>query len=233
MSSDSEPAVDIFAEDEWDEYTYENHGVTQRYLGSWRNFDGGWPGTTYMTSFLLTEGASAIKGKRVMELGAGNALPSLLAAQAGAVEVVATDGDATEVSMVAKSAEKFGCGETRVQSRLLNWGTEGATNSTLSSQRREFDVILACETAYELAAIPLLLESVQYFLAEDGVAFILNTCAQTSGTADMQGTLRTKMEDELTARDFCWDLVPLEPYHVPTQTHDSTDYLMRVRRNTA
>ena len=184
--SDNE-VVDIFAEDEWDEYVYETPDVTQRYLGSWRNLDEGWPGTTYICKFILAnEGRSTVAGKRVLELGAGNALPSLLAAHeyVGAAEVVITDGDPTEVAMVKRSIERFVPRKEAVSTERLRWGTPGAEKGKLAHRKEAFEVMMACECCYELACVPLLVESIVYFLAPHGTAFILNTCAQTHGSKE-------------------------------------------------
>ena len=157
----------------------------------------GWPGTTYLCKFILDPaGRALIHQKRVLEIGAGNGLPSFLCAQAGAAEVIPTDGDATEVAMLKKSvAEGYVVGEgCRFEPRLLWWGYP-AGEKQMPERKRGFDVILACEVSpkpesaarhprnrfsdggevcYNPNDVQLVADTIDYFLSE---AIALSLCA--------------------------------------------------------
>ena len=59
-------------------------------------------------SCLFVPHRDIVRGKRVVELGAGLGLVSLAAAQAGAAEVVATDGDADVLPMLHENIARHG-----------------------------------------------------------------------------------------------------------------------------
>jgi len=67
-----------------------------------------------------------IRGRAVLELGAGLALASLAAAAHGAARVVATDGDGAVVALAAAAAARNGVAEGPSFSvRRLRWGVPG------------------------------------------------------------------------------------------------------------
>src|SRR5688572_32868494 len=59
----------------------------------------------------------ALRGLRLVELGCGLAVPSIAAARAGAT-VIATDGDADALELVARNAEANG---VRVETMRVDW----------------------------------------------------------------------------------------------------------------
>jgi len=88
-----------------------------------------------------------LRGKRVIEVGCGLALPSLAAALAGA-EVLATDWAQEAVDLVVVNAEENGLA---LAAAVLDWG------SVRVGEIGQFDLVLAADVLYEERnAVPLL-----------------------------------------------------------------------------
>jgi predicted nicotinamide N-methyase len=87
-------------------------------------------------------------GKRVLELGCGLALPSLVAARAGA-EVLATDEDGEALELVERNARANGL---EVETACVEWG-----NADDLVERAPFDLVLAADVLYERASVAMLL----------------------------------------------------------------------------
>lgn len=91
---------------------------------------------------------AALRDLRVVELGCGLALPSLVAARAGAT-VLATDESAEALMLVARNAHANG---VPVETATIDWTEPGAIVT-----RAPFDVVLAADVLYEDASVvPLL-----------------------------------------------------------------------------
>jgi len=91
---------------------------------------------------------AALGGKRVLELGCGLGVPSLVAARAGA-EVLATDADAAALALLERNAT---ANDLRLETAVVDWA---APDQLLA--RAPFDLVLACDVLYERAGAELLL----------------------------------------------------------------------------
>jgi predicted nicotinamide N-methyase len=89
-----------------------------------------------------------LRGRRVVELGCGLAVPSIAAARAGA-EVLATDSDAEALELVARNAE---ANNVRVETAVVDW-----TGPDALLARAPFDIVLAADVLYERASVAPLL----------------------------------------------------------------------------
>jgi predicted nicotinamide N-methyase len=89
-----------------------------------------------------------LAGLRVVELGCGLGLPSLVAARAGAA-VLATDRDPEALELVERNANGNGI---RVETACVDWD---AADELVS--RGPFDLVLAADVLYERAAVAQLL----------------------------------------------------------------------------
>jgi predicted nicotinamide N-methyase len=89
-----------------------------------------------------------LPGPRVVELGCGLGVPSLVAARAGA-EVLATDGCAEALDLVARNARANGLG---VHTACVDWAAAGELVA-----RAPFDLVIAADVLYERESIPPLL----------------------------------------------------------------------------
>lgn len=89
-----------------------------------------------------------LRGLRVVELGCGLALPSLVAARAGAT-ALATDADPEALELVGRNADANG---VRVGTATVDWGEPDEV-----VRRGPFDVVLAADVLYEDASVEPLL----------------------------------------------------------------------------
>lgn len=89
-----------------------------------------------------------LHGRRVVELGCGLAVPSILAARAGA-SVLATDSDPDALELVAHNARTNG---VRIDTALVDWASPDGL-----VRRGPFDLALAADVHYERASVARLL----------------------------------------------------------------------------
>jgi len=89
-----------------------------------------------------------LRGRRVVELGCGLAVPSIAAARAGA-EVLATDSDAEALELVARNAD---ANDVRVETAVVDW-----TGPEELVARAPFDIVLAADVLYERQSVAPLL----------------------------------------------------------------------------
>jgi predicted nicotinamide N-methyase len=90
----------------------------------------------------------ALRGRRVVELGCGLAVPSIAAARAGA-SVLATDACAEALTLVARNAA---ANHVRVETATVDWRKPDEL-----VRRAPFDLVLAADVLYERANVALLL----------------------------------------------------------------------------
>jgi predicted nicotinamide N-methyase len=89
-----------------------------------------------------------LSGLRVVELGCGLGVPSLVAARAGAT-VLATDGSAEALELLERNARANG---VSVATACIDWD---AADDLVA--RAPFDLVLAADVLYEQASVPSLL----------------------------------------------------------------------------
>ena len=104
--------------------------------GSWL-----WDSSLLLSQWMATR-AEDIRGKSVIELGAGTGLPGLTAAMLGAGRVVLTDVEAL-LRGLERNVEVNGLGE-RVEVREVVWGSE---------EEGEFDIVLMSDVFLEVEAM--------------------------------------------------------------------------------
>jgi predicted nicotinamide N-methyase len=92
--------------------------------------------------------AEDLRGKRVVELGCGLAIPSIAAARGGA-EVIATDGDIDALSLVERNAEANG---VELETAAVDWAEADEL-----VERGPFDFALASDVLYERPGVAMLL----------------------------------------------------------------------------
>jgi predicted nicotinamide N-methyase len=89
-----------------------------------------------------------LRGLRVVELGCGLAVPSIVAARAGA-SVLATDSDPEALELVERNARSNG---VRVKTATADWANPGELLGAAP-----FDVVLAADVLYERPSVAQLL----------------------------------------------------------------------------
>jgi predicted nicotinamide N-methyase len=90
-----------------------------------------------------------LRGKRVVELGCGLAVPSIAAARAGA-EVLATDWDWEALTLARRNAEANGI---QLETMQVDWRRPDELIN-----RGPFDLVLAADLFYEQEGVELLLD---------------------------------------------------------------------------
>jgi predicted nicotinamide N-methyase len=106
----------------------------------------------------------ALRGRRVVELGCGLGLPSLIAARAGAT-VLATDAEPEALSLLERNASENGL---ELETMLLDWAQPDRL-----VERGPFDLVLAADLLYEDTAVDHLRSlmprlAAQAYLADPG-----------------------------------------------------------------
>ena len=93
----------------------------------------------------LEGGGAPLRGRRVVELGCGLAVPSIAAARAGA-SVLATDRCPEALALLKRNARENG---VRIETSLFDWRAP--------SKLAPFDLVLAADVLYERASVASLL----------------------------------------------------------------------------
>jgi predicted nicotinamide N-methyase len=104
---------------------------------------------------------AALAGLRVVELGCGLGVPSIAAARAGAT-VLATDGCAEALALLARNAE---LNEVPIETATVDWAQPGEL-----VRRGPFDLALAADVLYERAGVAPLLSLLPRLAPEAWVA---------------------------------------------------------------
>jgi predicted nicotinamide N-methyase len=102
-----------------------------------------------------------LRGRRVVELGCGLALPSLAAARAGA-EVLATDVEDEALELVARNARGNG---VRIETTRSDWSSPDEL-----VRRAPFDLVVAADVLYERHSVAPLLSLLPRLAPEAWVA---------------------------------------------------------------
>ncbi|GMK53710.1 hypothetical protein CspeluHIS016_0102960 [Cutaneotrichosporon spelunceum] len=132
-----------------------------------------WNTARVTTNYILAHPALT-KGRRVLELGAGGALPSLAAALGGASFVAATDyNDASLLENIAFNVtanlgdELGGC----VHAIGHTWGADVAP----LMEGGPYDLVILSDLAFNHSQHPALMRTLDATLAKDGVALVFLT----------------------------------------------------------
>jgi predicted nicotinamide N-methyase len=102
-----------------------------------------------------------LRGRRVVELGCGLAVPSIAAARGGA-SVLASDASAEAVALAMRNARENG---VRIETAIADWtAPEGLV------ERGPFDLVLAADVLYERPAAAALLSLLPHLGARAWIA---------------------------------------------------------------
>ena len=117
-----------------------------------------WPSGIALARALDADGLAP--GARVLELGCGLGLPSLVAARAGA-DVLATDGS---TDAVVFAAHALALNELLGETAHADWAEHGAQLTA----RGPFDLVLAADVFYTQANVPVALQLLPALVAPGG-----------------------------------------------------------------
>jgi predicted nicotinamide N-methyase len=128
-----------------------------------------WPSARILAGRLGSERGA---GRRLLELGCGIGLVSLVAAQAG-FEVLATDYYADALEFTAANAERNSL--RGVDTRLVDW-------RTLPEDLGTFDVVVASDVLYEAPHAGLVAEALVRSLNDAGLGLVSDPGRRTAPT---------------------------------------------------
>nr|WP_255426554.1 methyltransferase domain-containing protein [Pseudonocardia sp. C8] len=103
-----------------------------------------WPAGRALATAVDQAGPDRLAGRRVLELGCGLGLPSLVAARAGAAPVVATDRSPAAVAWVAANARRSGL--------AVDTAAASFDGRDPLLENRRWDLVLAADVLYGAAA---------------------------------------------------------------------------------
>ena len=133
-----------------------------------------WPGSLALSEYLCRN-SYLVKGKTVLELGAGAALPSLVAAALQALRVVITDYPATRVIENIRELISDNGFEDNVCAIGHIWGETSNIKDLLHvNSNKKFEVLILAELLWRDTYVyhEELLQSVSSLMAINGVAYV-------------------------------------------------------------
>ncbi|OWZ24785.1 hypothetical protein PHMEG_00053 [Phytophthora megakarya] len=146
-----------------------------------------WTGSHFLSRYLWRH-PELVRGKRVLELGAGTGICSIVSSKLGAVKCLATDGDEEVVGLLTKNVQVNGA-ESVVTARSLFWGDEPSAQTLLEElpDALDVDIVLAGDVLYKSELLPLLFGTVTRVLTSDDVerAFVLCHIPRADVTHDL------------------------------------------------
>ena len=129
-----------------------------------------WPSAHSMCAHLCAH-PDLVRGKRVVELGAGTGLVGLVCAALGASEVVLTDlSQGLELLQKNLDFNASSLGEASIRVAELRWGKEAAQKVMPNG----CDVVIGCEVIYQHddETSLALVEAMQYLAGKDGICLM-------------------------------------------------------------
>ncbi|KAK8044009.1 nicotinamide n-methyltransferase [Apiospora rasikravindrae] len=123
-----------------------------------------WEGALHLAAYLLTAaGQEIIRGKKVLELGAGTGFLAILCGkQLAAKRVTTTDGDEGVVEALQENLALNGLDEQKVQATKLWWGDDlKGTWVERECEAEPYDVVVGADITYEPEAIKSLVSTLR------------------------------------------------------------------------
>jgi predicted nicotinamide N-methyase len=139
-----------------------------------------WGASVALGQYLVNYHPEIIQDKKVMELGCGGAVPSLVACHLGASQVLSTDFRQSTLDHVRYHADQNKC---RLGVELIDW----EDRSIISSLQP--DVILAADVIYGVALVPPLVKTIEKYLAHDG-SLVIATRDGRHGIAEFRQLMK-------------------------------------------
>ena len=127
-----------------------------------------WPASIALCRWLEQHASTIIRGRRIIEIGAGTGLPSLLCAQSlGASRVLATDANATAVSKLSAALTPPHAAS------LLSWDASDALANIAAAE--SIDTVLMADVVYPSKDPTPLLDALRHLLSSHntGVEIII------------------------------------------------------------
>ncbi|KAL1999824.1 hypothetical protein VTN02DRAFT_3939 [Thermoascus thermophilus] len=125
-----------------------------------------WEAALHLGTFLSTpQGEALVRGKRVIELGAGTGFLSMFCAKHLGVErILVTDREPSLISSIRDCVARNGLDPSRIQPAIWEWGNpleDSQCGDNQSGQPQHFDVALGADLIYDVDLVPLLLSTLR------------------------------------------------------------------------
>jgi hypothetical protein len=121
-----------------------------------------WDAALHLGNYLCTHATDLVRGKSILELGAGTGYVSILCSKhLGASHVLATDGSDEVVSDFATNFYLNGLQDSSlIEGKELNWGQAllGSEHPQWNSGR-QIDLVLGADVTYDVSGIPALVST--------------------------------------------------------------------------
>ena len=131
-----------------------------------------WPAAARLCSY-LAGAPSLVRGRRVLELGAGAGLPGIVAGLIGAGTVTLTDGEPLAVSLARRTAALNGLGEgPSCRFHHLDWREPRLSSAAAAAAAEGADVVMASDCLYVTRDAPHLLSAALACLAPGGIFLV-------------------------------------------------------------
>ncbi|KAI3317543.1 S-adenosyl-L-methionine-dependent methyltransferase [Xylariaceae sp. AK1471] len=146
-----------------------------------------WEAALHLGSYLLTDaGRSLIKGKSVLELGAGTGFLTILCAKhLGARHITSTDGDENVIDGLKENLALNDLDDKKlVTARTLWWGDEIKSTWVEEDCRSEpYDIIIGADITYDKVAIAALVQTLRHlFQMRPGLLVIIAGVVRNADT---------------------------------------------------
>jgi predicted nicotinamide N-methyase len=142
-----------------------------------------WNSGIQLAEFIEGEGAWDVKGKTVLEVGAGSGIAGIVAAKAGAESVIITDYPALEIlANLEKNVKENLPEESRIgrEGRPAacsvqghEWGELSEDDDFVQAHRASFDIILVADCLWMPDQHSNLMKSISWFLKPSGKAWVV------------------------------------------------------------
>lgn len=159
-----------------------------------------WNGANVATWYLEHE-VGSVKGKSLLELGAGVGFTSLVATSLGAAEVVITDGNEDVLKLAEKNIalnlaarEK----ESDVRTARLRWNTEDEKSLLRASSGQPWDFVFASDVTYRKAGWVDLMACISHLTGPTTQAIL---SMEPRNIGEVEGVLGLAREQGLTIRE--------------------------------
>lgn len=191
-----------------------------------------WGPSLTLSQFLLRR-PGLVEGKRVLELGCGVALPSLLASRLSAKEVIATDFREQTLTQVEAHAQM---NDLSLSPELLDWNEPAAV-----SLHHQPDIVLAADVIYGLTLVEPLIHAVETILPRNAM-LLLSTRDGREGITEFRNLMAVHFLEELLelpTDDYCSYTMPIpkdvqdDPMSLDRWTGGNHSILRYVWRNEA
>ena len=142
-----------------------------------------------------------LSGKKILELGCGLALPSMVAYRLGADEVIATDFRPQTLAQVQFHARMNNC---PVHGELVDW-----TNPASLDNVRP-DIVLAADVIYGLSLVPPLVHTIEKILPKGSIVVIATRDGRT-GISEFRQLMNLNFVEVQVEQSIDRDYLPPMP----------------------